>query len=88
VALGDLDTLWVQRRSTQPAAVAGAVVGALVFGAAGLALGQLCDQAVCERDLADSFAPMIFFGVIGAGVGAVAGALLGSLGHYWQRRYP
>jgi hypothetical protein len=77
-----IDTVWVQRRSTGRGARIGALVGGIVMGA--WTFGFAEDD--CDVTCAAPFA--LGIGLGGAGVGALGGAMLGSQLPSWLRLYP
>jgi hypothetical protein len=75
----EVDTLWTRGRST----VAGLVVGALVFGALGVAAGTSLGE-----ENAGSAGNVIGMGGAGALAGALVGAAIGTAIPRWRRRFP
>lgn len=77
-----LETVWVQRRSTGRGARIGASVLGVVMGAWTLGFAE----GDCDLACAAPFA--LGIGLAGAGVGALGGALVGSRLPSWRRVYP
>ncbi len=78
-----IDTLWTRGN----AGVTGAIVGGLVLGTLGAALGAGAAAESTEHDVTTGEA-MLFVGGIGLAGGAVLGGLIGLATHKWHRRYP
>jgi len=80
-----IDTLWTRGN----AGVTGAIVGGLVLGALGVALGAAWAEDVrnTEPDV-DKGAAMQIGGGVGLAGGALLGGLIGLAIPKWHRRYP
>jgi hypothetical protein len=85
IAATMIDTLWTRGN----AGMTGAIVGGLVLGALGVALGAAWAEDVrnTEPDV-DKGAAMQIGGGIGLAGGALLGGLIGLVTHKWHRRYP
>jgi hypothetical protein len=77
-----IDTLWIRGASTGRGAKVGALLGGVVVGAAIYAFAE----GDCTLGCAAPF--MAGGGLIGAGVGALAGAVVGGQVRVWRRVYP
>jgi hypothetical protein len=78
-----IDTLWTRGN----AGVTGAIVGGLVLGTLGAALGAAYAGETTENDFTSGQA-MLFVGGIGLAGGAVLGGLTGLFIPKWHRQYP
>ncbi len=78
-----IDTLWIRGTAVKT----GAIVGAVILGALGTALGAWAGAASTDHDFQTGQAILA-----GGGVGLLGGALLGSVTGLaipkWHRRYP
>jgi hypothetical protein len=86
LAVASVDSVWVRGRNTRR----GAVTGAIAMGIPFTLLGILASTGWCEPPGGCDRQPELI--PLGAAVGVVAGAVLGaglgSLGHFWRRLHP
>ena len=78
-----IDTLWTRGN----AGVTGAIVGGLVLGTLGAALGAAAAGETTEEDITTAEGALLVGG-IGLAGGAVLGGIIGLVTHKWNRRYP
>jgi hypothetical protein len=78
-----IDTLWTRGNAGKT----GAIVGAVILGTLGAALGAVACPAM-EENCSGTAANMLFVGGIGLAGGAVLGGLTGLAIPKWHRRYP
>jgi hypothetical protein len=81
-AAAEIDTVWIRRPSTGRGAGIGALIGGLAFGAWTLGFAE----GDCDLTCAAPFA--VGVGLVGAGVGALGGAGVGSQLRSWRRLHP
>jgi hypothetical protein len=79
-----IDTLWTRGN----AGMTGAIVGGLVLGTLGVALGAAWAEHSTEHDAAGAGEVMLVTGGVGLAGGALLGGLIGLATHKWHRRYP
>ena len=85
LALIELDSLWVARSSVGLGAISGAGAGGILFGILGaiVSTGTNSANERCNCPQLPAAAA-----VVGVGVGALIGAMVGALHTDWERRYP
>jgi hypothetical protein len=87
VASATIDSLWIRGGATTKK---GAIVGGLIGGVAGVGLGLLVSQGLCnDSDCDTNDAEVILgLGLGGLSAGTLVGALIGSAIPKWHRRLP
>ena len=84
VAATTIDTLWTRGASGKT----GAIVGGLVLGALGVAVGAAWAENSTEHDAAGAGEVMLVTGGVGLAGGALLGGLIGLAIPKWHRQYP
>lgn len=86
VPVDRLEALWVGKRATGKGALIGAITGGVLGIGFGLFIGEvLCDDPDCRANTLEAAG---LVGAFGTGIGAAAGALIGSLLWVWSAVWP
>lgn len=84
VALDAVEQLWVRGTAAKTGALIGAIGGGVLSGA----FFAWFTSALCETESCETLEAGIVGGLLGAGVGALGGAVLGTFVDKWHRRWP
>jgi len=78
-----IDSIWVRKSGAKT----GALIGSVLVGVpSAILLGSLC-STFSDGGGCDQWGTVIGVSVVGAGAGALLGALIGSASSHWQLRY-